>query len=226
MKIRIFILLTIMLCCSSAKKENSDPKTNKVYESFQIIENKMQTHYDYIEKNGIFEDPLGRIDYFFKTVKTVAPQLLTDTKLYKDDLLNLLTDKTFHKNLFTDDDIVFVLYNLPIDDYVDILNTVLYMYKKGDINQEIFECFIFQDFNVSNSIAKSFKNEKLQAFLNKLLNENNLIIEAESQNKYFRRSILNLKSGMAWEGGEEGGLGYKRIGEIQPPILDTLKVGL
>ena len=226
MKIRIFILLTIMLCCSSAKKEDSDPKINKVYESFQIIENKMQAHYDYIEKKGIFEDPLGRIDYFFKTVKTVAPQLLTDTKLYKDDLLNLLTDKTFHKNLFTDDDIVFVLYNLPIDDYVDILNTVLYMYKKVDINQEIFECFIFQDFNVSNSIAKSFKNEKLQAFLNKLLNENNLVIEAESQNKYFRRSILNLKNGMAWEGGEEGGLGYKRIGEIQPPILDTLKVGL
>ena len=89
MKIRIFILLTIMLCCSSAKKENSDPKTNKVYESFQIIENKMQAHYDYIEKNGIFEDPLGRIDYFFKTVKTVAPHLLTNTKLYKDDLLNL-----------------------------------------------------------------------------------------------------------------------------------------
>ena len=103
MKIRIFILLTFMLCCSSAKKEDSDPKTNKVYESFQIIENKMQAHYDYIEKNGIFEDPLGRIDYFFKTVKTVAPHLLTNTKLYKDDLLNLLTDKTFHKNLFTDD---------------------------------------------------------------------------------------------------------------------------
>ncbi len=223
---KLFILLTIILCCSSAKKEDSDPKTNKVYESFQIIENKMQAHYDYIEKNGIFEDPLGRIDYFFKTVKTVAPQLLTDTKLYKDDLLNLLTNKTFQKKHFTNEGIVFVLYNLPIDDYVDVLNTVLYMYKKGDINQEIFECFIFQDFNVSNSIAKSFKNEKLQAFLNKLLNENNLIIEAESQNKYFRRSILNLKSGMAWEGGEEGGLGYKRIGEIQPPILDTLKVGL
>ena len=157
---KLFILLTFMLCCSSAKKEDSDPKTNKVYESFQIIENKMQAHYDYIEKNGIFEDPLGRIDYFFKTVKTVAPQLLTDTKLYKDDLLNLLTDKTFHKNLFTDDNIVFVLYNLPIDDYVDVLNTVLYMYKKGDINQEIFECFIFQDFNVSNSIPKTLKDEK------------------------------------------------------------------
>ena len=223
---KVFILLTIILCCSSAKNEDSDPKTNKVYESFQIIENKMQAHYDYIEKNGIFEDPLGRIDYFFKTVKTVAPQLLTDTKLYKDDLLNLLTDKTFRKKHFTNEGIVFVLYNLPIDDYVDVLNFALSLYKKGDINQEIFECFIFQDFNVSNSIAKSFKNEKLQAFLNKLLNENNLIIEAESQNKYFRISILNLKSGMAWEGGEEGGLGYKRIGEIQPPILDTLKVGL
>ena len=221
---KLFILLTIILCCSSAKKEDSDPKTNKVYESFQIIENKMQAHYDYIEKNGIFEDPLGRIDYFFKTVKTVAPQLLTDTKLYKDDLLNLLTDKTFHKNLFTDDDIVFVLYNLPIDDYVDVLNFALSLYQNEKINQSIFELFIFQNEIASVSVAKNFKNEKLQVFLNKLLDDLSLIRKVELQNKHFRKSILNLKSGLDWEGTSDGGL--KKLTEIQPAVLDTLKVEL
>ena len=224
MKIRIFILLTIMLCCSSAKKEDCDPKINKVYESFQIIENKMQAHYDYIEKNGIFEDPLGRIDYFFKTVKTVAPQLLTDTKLYKNDLLNLLTDKSFHKNIFTDNNIVFVLYNLPIDDYVDVLDSALSLYQNEKINQSIFELFIFQNEIASVSVAKNFKNEKLQVFLNKLLDDLSLIRKVELQNKHFRKSILDLKSGLDWEGTSDGGL--KKLTEIQPAVLDTLKVEL
>ena len=221
---KVFILLTIILCCSSAKNEDSDPKTNKVYESFQIIENKMQAHYDYIEKNGIFEDPLGRIDYFFKTVKTVAPQLLTDTKLYKNDLLNLLTDKSFHKNIFTDNNIVFVLYNLPIDDYVDVLDSALSLYQNEKINQSIFELFIFQNEIASVSVAKNFKNEKLQVFLNKLLDDLSLIRKVELQNKNFRKSILDLKSGLDWEGTSDGGL--KKLTEIQPAVLDTLKVEL
>ena len=221
---KVFILLTITLCCSAAKEEYSDPKTNKVYESFQIIENKMQAHYDYIEKNGIFEDPLGRIDYFFKTVKTVAPQLLTDTKLYKNDLLNLLTDKSFHKNIFTDNNIVFVLYNLPIDDYVDVLDSALSLYQNEKINQSIFELFIFQNEIASVSVAKNFKKEKLQVFLNKLLDDQSLIRKVELQNKHFRKSILNLKSGLDWEGTSNGGL--KKLTEIQPAVLDTLKVEL
>ena len=221
---KVFILLTITLCCSAAKEENSDPKTNKVYESFQIIENKMQAHYDYIEKKGIFEDPLGRIDYFFKTVKTVAPQLLTDTKLYKNDLINLLTDKSFHKNIFTDNNIVFVLYNLPIDDYVDVLDSALSLYQNEKINQSIFELFIFQNEIASVSVAKNFKNEKLQVFLNKLLDDLSLIRKVELQNKHFRKSILDLKSGLDWEGASDGGL--KKLTEIQPAVLDTLKVEL
>ncbi|MEA4887375.1 MAG: hypothetical protein VB063_11920 [Bacteroides graminisolvens] len=221
---KVFILLTFMLCCSAAKEENSDPKTNKVYESFQIIENKMQAHYDYIEKKGIFEDPLGRIDFFFKTVKTVAPQLLTDTKLYKDDLLNLLTNKTFQKKHFTNEGIVFVLYNLPIDDYVDVLDSALSLYQNEKINQSIFELFIFQNEIASVSVAKNFKKEKLQVFLNKLLDDQSLIRKVELQNKHFRKSILNLKSGLDWEGTSNGGL--KKLTEIQPAVLDTLKVGL
>ena len=221
---KVFILLTFMLCCSSAKKEDSDPKPNKVYKSFQIIENRMQAHYDYIEKKGIFEDPLGRIDYFFKTVKTVAPQLLTDTKLYKDDLLNLLTNKTFQKKHFTNEGIVFVLYNLPIDDYVDVLDSALSLYQNEKINQSIFELFIFQNEIASVSVAKNFKKEKLQVFLNKLLDDQSLIRKVELQNKHFRKSILNLKSGLDWEGTSNGGL--KKLTEIQPAVLDTLKVEL
>ena len=224
---KVFILLTIILCCSSAKNEDSDPKTNKVYESFQIIENKMQAHYDYIEKNRIFEDLIGHTSHFFKVVKTVAPHFLTDTKLYKDDILSLLTDKSFKKYDLIDYDIPYLLYNLPIDDYVDLLQSVVVLFKNGDIDQELFERFIFPDDFVSISLYKNYQNEKLQLFLNNLLNDEELIAKVKIlkpyQNNPFSERILYLKNGTMWEGDSEV-FGLKKIYINRDAILDDLKV--
>ena len=77
----LIIIQVLLLSCCSAKKENSVPKMDKISKLFQIVEDKMGAHYVYLDKNRIFEDPIGRAEYFFKTVKTVAPQLLINTKL-------------------------------------------------------------------------------------------------------------------------------------------------
>ena len=224
---KVFILLTFMLCCSSAKREDSDPKPNKVYKSFQIIENRMQAHYDYIEKNGIFEDLIGHTSHFFKVVKTVAPHFLTDTKLYKDDILSLLTDKSFKKYDLIDYDIPYLLYNLPIDDYVDLLQSVVVLFKNGDIDQELFERFIFPDDFVSISLYKNYQNEKLQLFLNNLLNDEELIAKVKIlkpyQNSPFSERILYLKNGTMWEGDSEV-FGLKKVYINRDAILDDLKV--
>ena len=224
---KVFILLTFMLCCSSAKKEDSDPKPNKVYKSFQIIENRMQAHYDYIEKNGIFEDLIGHTSHFFKVVKTVAPHFLTDTKLYKDDILSLLTDKSFKKYDLIDYDIPYLLYNLPIDDYIDLLQSVVVLFKNGDIDQELFERFIFPDDFVSISLYKNYQNEKLQLFLNNLLNDEELIAKVKIlkpyQNNPFSERILYLKNGTMWEGDSEV-FGLKKVYINRDAILDDLKV--
>ncbi len=224
---KVFILLTFMLCCSSAKKEDSDPKPNKVYKSFQIIENRMQAHYDYIEKNGIFEDLIGHTSHFFKVVKTVAPHFLTDTKLYKDDILSLLTDKSFKKYDLIDYDIPYLLYNLPIDDYIDLLQSVVVLFKNGDIDQELFERFIFPDDFVSISLYKNYQNEKLQLFLNNLLNDEELIAKVKIlkpyQNSPFSERILYLKNGTMWEGDSEV-FGLKKVYINRDAILDDLKV--
>lgn len=225
MNIYILIITTLILSCCSTKKENDALKAKEISELFQIVENDMQAHYDYLDKNKIFEDPLGRIWYFFKTVNTIAPQLLTDTKLYKTEVFNILTDTSFQKNQFTNNDIVYILYNLPVDDYVDLLSSVTSLYKKKKITRNIFESFIFQDFNVSNSIAKNFTNEKLQVFLNNILNDQEIYTNTELQNKRFKKNILELKKGTLWEG-EEDVLGLKEMGEIQPPILDSIKFHL
>lgn len=213
---KTLIILIVILSCCSAKTEYSVPKADKVSKLFRIVEDKMEAHYKYIEKNRIFEDPIGRAIHFFEVVRTVAPQLLTNTKLYKDEMLSLLTDSTFQKNDFTDDDVVYILYNLPIGDYANLLNHILTLYKSGDIDYYIFKLFIFQDDFVSNSIYKNSKNEKTQTVLEKLLEDNNLILKAELKNKRFREAILGLKNDVIWGEEDENG---------PVSILDTLKIG-
>lgn len=228
MKIHISILLVLMLSCYSTKTESNKLNTNKIIESFQKIEDKMKTHYEYIEKNRIFEDPIGRAIHFFEVVKTVAPQLLADTKLYKNEILNLLTDETFKKYDFIDYDIPYLLYNLPIDDYVDLLNSVVILFKNGDINQDIFERFIFPDSFVSNDLYKNYRNKKLQFFLNNLLKDEDLTTRVKTQQPYqsvsFSENVLLLKNGTMWEGGRENS-GLKKRYVNRTPILDTIKRG-
>lgn len=131
-------------------------------------------------------------------------------------MLSLLTDAGFRRNKFTDDDIAYILYNLPIDDYADLLNHVLILYKSGDIDYYIFKLFIFQDDFVSNSIYKNSKNKKLQTVLEKLLKDNSLILKAELQNKRFKEAIFNLKNDVIWGEEDENG---------PVSILDTLRIG-
>jgi len=69
MKLHIFILLALTLSCCSTRNENGITKTDNVFENFQLVEDKMKIHYDSLEKNRIFEDSLGRIDYLFRVVK-------------------------------------------------------------------------------------------------------------------------------------------------------------
>ena len=223
---KYILIFWILLSCCTAKIENQNPKTNKVHEIFQVISGKMQTHNDYMEKNRLFEELIGHTMHFFKVVNTVAPQFLTDTKLYKDDILNLLTDKSFKRYDLIDYDIPYLLYNLHIDDYVDLLYSVVPLFKNGDIDQNLFERFIFPDDFVSTSLYKNYQNEKLQLFLNNLLEDQDLIskvkIQKPYQNDSFSERILSLKNGTMWEGNSEY-MGLKKMYANGAAILDGLK---
>lgn len=220
------LIFWILLSCCSAKIENQNPKTNKVHEIFQVISGKMQAHNDYMEKNRLFEELIGHTMHFFKVVNTVAPQFLTDTKLYKDDILNLLTDKSFKRYDLIDYDIPYLLYNLHIDDYVDLLYSVVPLFKNGDIDQEIFERFIFPDDFVSTSLYQNYQNEKLQLFLNNLLKDQDLISKVKILKPYqlssFSERIYRLKNGTMWEGDNEHS-GFKKMYANGAAILDGLK---
>jgi len=152
--------------------------------------------------------------------------LLTDTKTYKNEILNLLMNATFKKYDFIDYDIPYLLYNLPIDDYVDLLDSVVLLFKNGDINQDVFERFIFPDDFVLITVYKSYKNKKLQVFLDNILKDNDLIVKVKYQRSYeclsFSESLLLLKNGVMWERSEKS-FGLKKRYINNTPILDTLK---
>lgn len=223
---KYILIFWILLPYCSAKIENHNPKTNKVHKIFQVISGKMQAHNDYMEKNRLFEELIGHTMHFFKVVNTVAPQFLTDTKLYKDDILNLLTDKSFKRYDLIDYDIPYLLYNLHIDDYVDLLYSVVPLFKNGDIDQEIFERFIFPDDFVSTSLYQNYQNEKLQLFLNNLLKDQDLISKVKILKPYqlssFSERIYRLKNGTMWEGDNEHS-GFKKMYANGAAILDGLK---
>lgn len=224
MKAYTFIILSLLLSFCTTKKGSKSYNSNDIITIFQKIENEMKAHYDYIEKKGILEEPIGRAEYFFKIVKKTAPQLLTDTKSYKDEILSLLTDSTFKKNDSTDYDIAYILYNLPTSDYVDLLNSVTSLYKSGNIDQYTFELFIFPHDFISNSFYKNYKNEKRWYFLTNLMEDNEIIIKAQVQNKHFKKALRDLRDGTTWEGDKSSGI--KEVYTNQNPILDEILKGL
>jgi len=213
MKKLIALIVIALFCCSNILGQES---SRTVRDVMQRIQNKMQKHYDWLKKTGTFEDPLGRIFYFFQTVSKESPCLLSNTVQYKDELLNLLIDSTaLKKNHCTNMDIRYLLFNIPIDDYVDVLMRVYEMYKQGLVDYQTFDSFLFQNFSVSNNVAKNYQNEKLNDFFDFLLQDEEIINQRDKwTNVTLKESIMNFRS-------DDDTDGLNRIEKIQPPILDS-----
>lgn len=222
MKKYLLVFISMLLTCCAKGQESNDINQKMAFDMFQNVENEMKAHYASLSNNKMFEDPLGRVNYLFEAITRVAPKLLSETNSYKNGLLHLLADSSFQKKEYSDLDIIYILYNLQIDDYVDLLEHALSFYKQNNIDQSIFENLIFQDFNVSNSLAKNYRNPKLQVFLEELLKDKDLINKMQLNNKLFQQAILDLKSGTTWNGVDSLS-GLKKLSEAQCPILDTLK---
>lgn len=100
------------------------------------------------------------------------------------------------------------------------------LFKNGDIDQNLFERFIFPDDFVSTSLYQNYQNEKLQLFLNNLLKDQDLISKVKILKPYqlnsFSERIYRLKNGTMWEGDNEHS-GFKKMYANGAAILDGLK---
>ena len=162
-----------------------------------------------------FLDPIERNILFFKIVRSESPDLINNTFKYKFSLINLLSDKKIQKDSYSDFDIVNILSNLCIDDYIEVTDSVYTLAKKNKLKFDILENMVIQDFNVSNQLARSYRNPKLKLFLKKIL------IDIESgkfilpkKNNDFIEFVNKLISGEEWE--KE----LKEINRINPPLLN------
>lgn len=176
---------------------------------FQKSETSILEH----RKEGTFEDPLGRVHFLYKTVRKESPELFEQTNQYKNFLLRILVDKTIEKDEYTDYDVVCILCNLCLDDYIEVMDTAYSLLKNKKINFNIFEYIIFQDFNMSNQVAQNYKNEKLQIFLNRLLLDQQFLQDIAQEHPDFNSQLKDLISGKLWDNE------LKEINQIQPPIL-------
>lgn len=216
MEKNIFLGILITIACikihANDFKKNEDSVARQLFVKSEkiAIRNRAKT-----EKMR-FLDPVERDILFYKIVRSESPDLLDYTNKYKFSLINLLIDKTIKKDDYSDFDIVNVLYNLCIDDYIKAMDSVYSLVKKNKLKFDILERMIIQDFNVSNQLANNYRNPKLQQFIYRLLQEiksGDFIIP--KKNYDFIESVNKLISG------EELVKGLKEKEIIYPPLLNS-----
>ena len=161
-----------------------------------------------------FVDPIEMNDVFYNIVKRESPALYSDTPKYTLGLLNILKDKSIKSDEATNQDVFRILDNLCIDDYVEVIDSVYSFYKQKQVTFSDLEFALFQDFNISNQVAKNYKNETLQTLLKHMLQElqtGKFLIETSQLG--LKEEIEELLLGKLWEND------LKETAKIQPPLL-------
>jgi len=206
----LFVLVIVLVSSQLNANKKEDFQTTKIL--FLKCEQKIEKFDNTIGKKR-FVDPLEENEVFYGIVMKTAPTLFTETKLYKTDLINLFVDADIKKNKSASYNILRVLDNLCIEDYVDVIDSFYTFYKRKQVSFEILDMAIGQDFNMSNQVAKKYKNEKLQIILTEILKDiksGKLTITTPPYG--FQETIEKILSGKEWEELEE-------IEKTQPPLL-------
>lgn len=162
-----------------------------------------------------FLDPIGNNELFYKILKKESPELFYNTNRYKFGILKLLSDCTMDKDYYTDSDIINLLCNLCLNNYIVIIDSVRKSVVNGRLKFSILERIIFQDFNLSNQVARNYKDPHLQKSLQHIKQDIEIGKILIPKDKVGFISDLNrLISGEYWE--KE----LKQENEHSPPLLN------
>ena len=166
---------------------------------FCKAENKAIAYRKDLAKKNIFVDPLVVNSYTYNIFKKTSPELLDNTNLYIDSLLSLFNNKLIPRDYYTDFDILLILYNLCIDDYIVVINKVYELYKKKAIVFNILENVIIQEMNLSNLIIKNYQNNELRKILSNILSDiqTGKIVLPNNSN-HFIDDLKDILSGKSW----------------------------
>lgn len=106
---------------------------------------------------------------------------------YKDDALLLISDivnNTQKKQIA-----VFALQNLLDSEYIDLCSSVVDLYVKNIVKEELLQTTVFYSLNSKYIIFKNYKNAVVIGLLNK--------IKAHSQSDDLKRRVDDILSGKA-----------------------------
>ena len=147
-----------------------------------------------------FVDGIEMNELFYKVVMKESPALYNDTHKYKNGLLDILKDKKIRRDATTNQDVFRILYNLCVDDYVDVIDSVYSFYKHKQVKFDDLYDAIVIDFNMSNLVAKKYKNERLQRLLLQIQQDIKTgKLSVVTPPFGFQEEIENLISGKLWE---------------------------
>lgn len=206
------VLVLVMVLVASQLNANKKNDFQTAKELFLNCQHKIEK-FDNTTGRYRFVDPIEENEVFYGIVMKTAPTLYTQTKLFKSELINLLVDPYIKKHESAKFNILRVLDNLCIEDYVDVIDSVYTFYKRKQVSFDFLDMTIGQDFNMSNQVARQYKNEKLQKILNKIqsdIKSGNLKVTTPPYG--FQETIEKILSGKEWHELEE-------IEKTQPPLL-------
>lgn len=168
-KIQEILIILIIALSGKDLKAQDQYLTNytKVRAAFIKVENKAIEERAKIVKLRFF-DPIERADRFFQILQNDSPELLINTDIYKFEILSLLNDTTIQKDQFTILDIEGLLYNLCLENYLTILDTVYFKVKQQKLDFVVLEDLAIQDFNVSNLLLVNYEDTKVQNIISKI----------------------------------------------------------
>lgn len=200
-KTKIFVTVFLLFLCLNSTQAmnyniNIDSLTKKLFVKSESLAIKKRIqyskHYDFLEENYVGEQ-------FIKTVLKESPELINNTNYYKWGLLRLLSDKTIERDFYTDLDIIAILYNLCIDDYIDIVDSVFIKVKSRDLSIEIMKNLIVQNPYLTITLAKNYRCHQVYEKLYQIRKELQLINMNNQISNIITQEIDSIISGNTWK---------------------------
>lgn len=154
-KITYFLFILFGLLVSSCEYGASTKETKEydtLVDIFQKSENLLIQYRKMKQEGG--KDSIDLQDYAYKTFKSESPELLNNTKKYKEGLWRLLIDDDIQKDAKTNEDIALLLFNLDSKDFLESKEKVFSYYKEDKIDFDLLKLML-----MPNGMVKGFKDD-------------------------------------------------------------------
>jgi hypothetical protein len=185
---------------------------DSTYKLFLSAENHLAELNEKLKGSFELDEPLSKNARFLEVFSREAPSLVFETNRHVASLLMLLANgRNEDKNY--NEDIIKLLYNLCIEQYIIAVDSISILYIQDKINLTSYKLCIEQDFILCNQIQKNYSNPLVICLLNRIINSFGPIVSDEEQN--FISKIKYILSGVDWESE------LKETDIIQPPLIKS-----